>query len=195
MIRQSLVAFLLFTWAVGAQPTTRPSSEKPFGVRVVGHGRPMILIPGLACSGEVWDSTVDHFKDRYECHVLTLAGFAGQPPVGGPSLETVRKGLADYIRQKKLDRPIIVGHGIGGFVAYVMGITEPDVVGALISVDGLPSLAAAMNPTITPEQLAQMAQSLRKQAEQITREQFIASQKRTLSIWLQEPDDLDRVSK
>ena len=38
----------------------------------------MILIPGLTCGGDVWKSTVEHFKDRYECHVLTLAGFAGE---------------------------------------------------------------------------------------------------------------------
>ena len=55
------------------------AGEYPFAVKVTGTGQPMILIPGLACSGEVWDSTVAHFKDRCECHVLTLAGFAGQP--------------------------------------------------------------------------------------------------------------------
>src|SRR5205807_9133314 len=112
MIRTPLLALLFLTSALSAQPTTRSSGEKPFGVRIVGHGRPMILIPGLACSGEVWDATVDHFKDRYECHILTLAGFAGQPPVQGPWLQTVANGLADYIRQKKLDRPVIVGHSI-----------------------------------------------------------------------------------
>lgn len=51
----------------------------PFDVAVKGKGPAMILIPGLASSGEVWDTTVEHFKDRYECHVLTLGGFAGAP--------------------------------------------------------------------------------------------------------------------
>src|SRR5580658_8822741 len=74
-----------------------------FSVKVTGKGAPMILIPGLACSGEVWDSTVAHFQNRYECHVLTLAGFAGQPPIKPPMLEAVRAQLADYIRAKKLD--------------------------------------------------------------------------------------------
>ncbi|MFZ0035104.1 MAG: alpha/beta hydrolase [Sedimentisphaerales bacterium] len=81
-----------------------------FTVKVTGSGRPMILIPGLGCGGNVWDGTVAHFKDRYECHVVTLAGFAGQPSIGGPFLEQVRSGLVEYIRQKKLERPVIVGH-------------------------------------------------------------------------------------
>ena len=50
--------------------------------------------PGLQSAGAVWDTTVAHYKERYECHVLTLAGFAGQPalPAGTPFLKTVRDG-------------------------------------------------------------------------------------------------------
>ena len=155
----------------------------------------MILIPGLACSGEVWDGTVDHFKDRRECHVLTLAGFAGQPPVDGPWMQTMHEGIATYIREKKLDHPVIVGHSIGGYLTYLIGADEPDLVGPLISVDGLPCLSAAFNPTITPEQLAQSAQMIRNMAQSTTREQFDASQKRTLSMWLTKPEDLQRAEK
>jgi len=38
----------------------------------------MILIPGLSCPGDVWDETVAHYKDRYQMHVLSLAGFRGR---------------------------------------------------------------------------------------------------------------------
>src|SRR5438105_4213295 len=141
MVRRQILIILTVMTMLGSQPATHPQG-KPFKVKVVGSGRAMILIPGLACSGDVWDTTVEHFKHRYQCHVLTLAGFAGQAPVEGPWLETVRKGLADYIRQNKLDHPVIVGHSIGGFLTYVMGITEPDLVGPLVRVDGLPCLPA-----------------------------------------------------
>ena len=36
----------------------------------------MILIPRLTCGGDVWKTTVEHYKDKYECHVMTLAGAA-----------------------------------------------------------------------------------------------------------------------
>jgi hypothetical protein len=35
-------------------------AQEPFQVKVTGHGQPMILIPGLASSGDTWDSTVAH---------------------------------------------------------------------------------------------------------------------------------------
>src|SRR5205823_3179718 len=86
------------------------SNAKPFFVQVTGKGKPMLLIPGLTCGGGVWKTTVEHFQDRYECHVLTLAGFAGEPAIGAPMLETVRKAVAAYLREKKLNHAVIVGH-------------------------------------------------------------------------------------
>lgn len=44
------------------------------------------MIPGLSSSGKVWDATVENWKSRFECHVFTLAGFAGQPRMESPSL-------------------------------------------------------------------------------------------------------------
>src|ERR1700722_7762743 len=91
------------------------TAQTSFQVKITGHGPAMILIPGLASSGEPFDSTVARFGDRYECHVLTLAGFAGVPRIPAPMLDTARDQLAAYIRDKKLTKPIIVGHSLGGF--------------------------------------------------------------------------------
>jgi hypothetical protein len=44
-------------------------AQDPFQVKVTGHGRPVILIPGLSSSGETWDTTVARYQDRFQCHV------------------------------------------------------------------------------------------------------------------------------
>jgi hypothetical protein len=44
-------------------------------------GQPIILIPGPASSGEVWDEPVAQLSSNCECHVLTLSGFAGFSPI------------------------------------------------------------------------------------------------------------------
>src|SRR6185436_5898899 len=72
--------------AVEAQTADAPVS---FRVQVIGHGRPMILIPGLSSSGDTWKTTVARYQDRFSCHVLTLAGFAGVPPIKEPLLAAV----------------------------------------------------------------------------------------------------------
>ncbi len=124
-------------------------AQAPFQVKVTGHGRPMILIPGLSSSGEVWDTTVARYKDRFECHVLTVAGFAGVPRVPAPMLDRVRDGLADYIRKQKLDHPVIVGHSLGGFLALDLAAKYPDLPGRLVIVDSYPFLAALADSQAT----------------------------------------------
>src|SRR5450432_2901769 len=133
------------TSAPPVAPATAPvKAFEPtsFGVAVSGHGRPVILIPGLGCPGSVWDETVAHLS-THETHVLTLSGFAGRAPITAPLAATVRVELAAYIRDRHLDHPIVIGHSLGGFIAYWLAETEPDLVGPVIIVDAAPALGAA----------------------------------------------------
>jgi len=136
--------------------------QPAFEVKVTGHGQPMILIPGLSSSGETWDTTVAHYQDRFECHVLTLAGFAGVPRIPAPMLEHVRDAVADYIRERHLAKPVIVGHSLGGFLALAIGSKYPDLAGKLVIVDSYPFLSAVYDPKITAEQAAANADAARQ---------------------------------
>jgi pimeloyl-ACP methyl ester carboxylesterase len=137
-------------------------AQGPFQVKVTGHGRPMILIPGLASSGETWDTTVSRYKDLFECHVLTVAGFAGVPRVPAPMLDRVRDGLADYIRKNKLDKPVIVGHSLGGFIALDLASKYPDLPGRLVIVDAYPFFAGIADPAVTPAKVNEMVAGMRQ---------------------------------
>jgi pimeloyl-ACP methyl ester carboxylesterase len=118
-----------------AEPLAPPAFEPTaFSVEVNGHGRPVILIPGLASPGTVWRDTVAHFEGN-ETHVLTLAGFAGRPAIAGPLIATARAELAAYIRERKLDHPIVVGHSLGAALAYGLAVDEPDLVGPIVAID------------------------------------------------------------
>jgi pimeloyl-ACP methyl ester carboxylesterase len=171
------------------------AKKRPFAVKVTGTGRPMILIPGLACSGDVWTETVEHFKSKYECHVLTLAGFAGEPPVAEPFLETVRQGVADYIRERKLEKPVIVGHSLGGFLVFALGASEPDLVGQLIAVDGLPCLPAALNDKIDAEGLKKQSDLMRARLGGLARGPFLAQSKSMLKFWISDPKKREAAEK
>src|ERR1035438_697514 len=122
-----------------------------FAVEKIGAGRPMILIPGLFCSGHVWDETVEHFKDKFTCYEITLPGFAGQPPISSDSLlVVVARQLADFIQQNKLEKPIIVGHSLGGSLALQLGVMYPTLPGALVIVSSAPFLPGlALSPDVT----------------------------------------------
>jgi pimeloyl-ACP methyl ester carboxylesterase len=155
-----------FALAVLLAPlATATPANASFDVTVVGKGPPMILIPGLACSGAVWDSTVAHFSERFECHVVSLAGFGGLPPcfADGPLLERVRDDLAGYIKDRHLEKPAVVGHSLGGFLTLALAAQHPDLVGKLVVVDGAPFLMGLIQPGATLADAKAAAATMRQQ--------------------------------
>jgi pimeloyl-ACP methyl ester carboxylesterase len=157
----------------------------------------MILIPGLLSSGEVWQATVERFRARYECHVLTLAGFAGQPPAalaGHPFLETVSRDVARYIEAERLVRPVIVGHSLGGFLAFAVAAAHPDAVGPIVAVDGVPFLPALTDPGADPQRVAAQAARLRDFYATLTPAQLAVQSKMSLASMMKAPSDVERAA-
>ena len=64
--------------AYAGAPIAAPASDR-IAVTVTGEGPDVILIPGLASSGHVWDATVAHISAHHRVHVVQVAGFAGSP--------------------------------------------------------------------------------------------------------------------
>ncbi|MCW5803051.1 MAG: alpha/beta hydrolase [Deltaproteobacteria bacterium] len=133
MPRLLLIA-LVVAWAA---PAAAEGSAAPtaFTVEVTGKGPPVILVPGLGCPASVWDTTIAHLLGSREVHTITAAGFAGTASIGKPPVATVREQLAAYIRDKKLERPIVIGHSMGGFLALWLAEAEPELVGGVVVVD------------------------------------------------------------
>lgn len=125
--------------AVASAAPTETFEPTAFTVEVKGEGRPVIFIPGLGCPGSVWDDTVAHL-DGVQAHVVTIAGFAGVPRIDSPIAAQARAQLAQYIRANHLARPVIVGHSMGGFLAYWLASSEPDLVGPMMIVESGASL-------------------------------------------------------
>jgi pimeloyl-ACP methyl ester carboxylesterase len=165
-----------------------------FKVDVTGSGAPIILIPGLASSGSVWDGTVAHYcaSGKYQCHVLTLAGFAGQPAIKEALLPATEQQLSAYITDNKFNHPIVIGHSLGGYLGMKLAADHPEQVGKLVIVDSLPALGATQAPNITRAQLKQMADGMAASMKAQDAETFRTSQLRTLRTMITKQEDIDR---
>jgi pimeloyl-ACP methyl ester carboxylesterase len=111
------------------------------GVLVERHGsggRPLILIPGLAGGSWVWQDTVRAFAPDHAVYVLTLPGFDGRPPAGPAPFAAARAAVEELIASRHLDKPVIVGHSLGGILALAVAEDKPAAIGGVVSIDGLP---------------------------------------------------------
>lgn len=196
-LRRCATFFATLAIATAIQAAPAPV-HTAFQVEVSGKGVPVILIPGLASSGEVWQATVarlcgDTSPQQRQCHVLSLAGFAGVAPVAGDLLAQAETQLATYIRDNQLGKPAIIGHSLGGFLALKLAIDHPQQAGKLIIVDSLPALGAVPLPSITPEQLQGMATQMRSAMRAQDGASFAEGQRRSVASMAGKPDDVARI--
>lgn len=186
----AFIAALVVVCSAGA--ASAQGTHSSFNVTVTGRGPAIILIPGLLSSGEVWTSTVERYKDRYTLHTVTLAGFGGPAPIGSPFLSRVRDELIAYVRNQKLQKPILIGHSLGGFLAFWIAATSPDSVGGVVAVDGVPFLPALGNPDATAEAMSTQSVRIRSTYGSLSTDQLVAQSRMTMTTMITTPADVDR---
>lgn len=148
-----------------------------FTVKASGNGQPIIFIPGATCSGDEWKETVAHLGGKYQCHVITIAGYAGTAPMSsGPYLDKVKDQLEQYITDNKLSNVILVGHSIGGFLSLRIAAEMKSNLQKVVVVDAMPFFAAASNPNAADTFSAQQAESMYQRYTGMSTEQLRASQ-------------------
>ena len=179
------------TTVIDALANTHPDFE----AAVTGQGRPVVFIPGLATPGDVWQPTVDQLKATCQCHVLSLAGFGGVKPTGSdPFLPRVRDEIVDYLRDNKLDHPVIVGHSLGGVMALWVAETAPQLVGRLVIVDAMPFMGAIADPAATVESARAQFAPMAAQVSNSSPAEFANYQRTMIPQWVSSPEQARKIA-
>jgi len=157
------IAFALTALLAAGAAQAAGERFQDLSIEVVGQGRPVLMIPGLNSSADTWRETCAALQaDQVQCHIVQFPGLAGAPPIKTAAYnDTMRDELLAYIEQRKLRRPVVMGHSLGGFVALKMGIARPQAVDKLIIVDTLGFLGSLYGPTMTAETIRPMAENAR----------------------------------
>jgi pimeloyl-ACP methyl ester carboxylesterase len=138
------------------------------------HGRPVILIPGLESGPWVWQRTIKHLQKDHVVYAVTLAGFDGMPAPadGGNLFDRADASLLQLIKKDRIDKPVLVGHSLGGTLALRFASQHPQLVSGVVAVDGLPIFPGMER--VSAEQRHAMATRLQRQMNGATPEQFKA---------------------
>ena len=172
----AIFAFTFLSTIVSAQ-----NKSYPFEVKISGKGQQSIIfIPGFASSGEVWDETKSNYETDYTCFTLTMAGFAGVQPQPNATFTDWETGIASYIKENKIEKPILIGHSMGGSLALSIASDYPDLIRKIVVVDALPCLQALSNPGFISTENPDCS-SLVNQMTALTQEQFYQMQTSSIS--------------
>jgi non-heme chloroperoxidase len=109
------------------------------GVQEFGSGPPVVLIHGGAATHGVWDHQAAALMGRYRSLAVDLrgSGDSDRPP-SGYSIDVFAADVAALVDALHLERPVVVGHGLGSHVALRLAATRPELVGALCLASAAP---------------------------------------------------------
>ena len=159
--------FILSAFAFGfagfapSSAVAAPFSPSRFSVEIVGSGPDVILIPGLTSGRDVWAATASAVPG-YRYHLIQVGGFGGEPVRGnaeGAVVSPLADEIARYILARRLDRPAIIGHSMGGTLAMMIAARNPNLAGRIMVVDMLPQPAGLFGGTAGS--MSPLAESLR----------------------------------
>jgi pimeloyl-ACP methyl ester carboxylesterase len=134
----------------------------------------------LACGAWVWNGIIPHLAATHAVYALTLAGFAGRPPLGTPSFAGFTRDLTALLDQRHLTRVVLVGHSLGGTLAIAYAEQDSNRLRGVVAVDGLPIFPDTDD--LTPAQRQLVASRLASTLRAKTPDQMIAFETGLMSV-------------
>jgi non-heme chloroperoxidase len=104
-----------------------------------GSGRPVVLLTGLGNNSHVYDKFAPKLTAAYHVYGITRRGYGASsaPAPAGANYSADRLGddVLAVVDSLKLNRPVLVGHSIGGEELSSVGSRHPEKVAGLIYLD------------------------------------------------------------
>lgn len=109
-------------------------------VAELGSGPPIVLIHGLGGTFRYWLESARYLAEHFRVLVPDVPGFGGSDPAAYPfSMSAAGERVLAACEQIGAQRPVLVGHSLGGPIATLAGAHTPERVGGvvLISTTGI----------------------------------------------------------
>ncbi|MEO7634063.1 MAG: alpha/beta hydrolase, partial [Sphingomicrobium sp.] len=161
----SASALIYPTTAIAAAPPPVEQRLPHISIVSVGHGAPVVLIPGLASPREVWGTLVPQLANSHRVILVQVNGFGGSAPGANLAPDVLDGIVADvhaFLAAEHLGAVPVIGHSIGGLAALRLALDHPGDVKRLMIVDALPFFGALIDEQASVEAVRPMAQMMQR---------------------------------
>ena len=118
-----------------------------------GSGPVILLIHGIGCSWEYWSLNIPSLADQHRVIAVDLPGFGSSEPLApGADLTDSADVVVKLLDQLEIEQAVVVGHSLGGLVAWLLTARHPQRVSALV-------LVCAATVTLSRRQLNAIVRS------------------------------------
>lgn len=99
-------------------------------------GPPLVFIHGWCCDHTFFAPQFEHFASNHRVVALDLRGCGrSDRPDHGYDMHTFADDVAAICQQLSLEKPVLIGHSMGGGISVELAARHPSLSGAVIAVD------------------------------------------------------------
>ncbi|MCX5515416.1 alpha/beta hydrolase [Kaistia algarum] len=102
-----------------------------------GDGVPIVLVHGWCCDHSYFSPQFDHFAARgHTVFAPDLRGHgASDKPVQDYPISAFTDDVVWMLGELGVEKPVVVGHSMGGIIAFDLGVRYPDIPAAVVELD------------------------------------------------------------
>ncbi len=103
--------------------------------REVGEGKPIVILHGLFGSSDNWLSIAKVLSATHKVYSLDQRNHGQSPHDSEFSYDAMANDLKEFLIQHQIEKPIVIGHSMGGKVAMEFAVENQEMLEKLIIVD------------------------------------------------------------
>lgn len=103
--------------------------------RHFGEGKPLIILHGLFGQSDNWVTIGRNLSARFSVYIPDLRNHGRSPHSAVHSYPALADDLAGFIETHAIEKPVLIGHSMGGKTAMAFALSHPEKVAGLAVVD------------------------------------------------------------
>jgi len=98
-----------------------------------GKGFPLVLVHGFLGSSKMWQPQISFFKKKFRVIAPDLPGFGESKNIKShKSIKSIATLLINCLKEKKIDKYILLGHSMGGMIVQEMAKINGEKISKLV---------------------------------------------------------------
>ena len=106
--------------------------------RKLGQGDPLIILHGLFGMSDNWLTIGKKLSNYFEVYLLDLRNHGNSPHSNEFNYQVMSQDVVNFIENLSLEKPLLLGHSMGGKVGMTLALEFPQLIHGLIVVDIAP---------------------------------------------------------
>jgi 3-oxoadipate enol-lactonase len=126
-------------------PAPMTTSDGRFSYEAAGDAgaTPLVFLHGIGGAARAWRRQIADFSSDYRAIAWDMPGYGGSQPLPSVSIATLADALQDFLASIGANKPILVGHSIGGMVVQEWLVKHPATASAVVLAQTSPAFGKA----------------------------------------------------